>query len=182
MAQRPHPALAGSRSSGSATGCQHRCSQAAFARPSAEPRPFAPRCVSVEIHPVFLPHTPCQPGASPPPGELAGSALTRVPLPAASTRWRNPRGRVLPMENSASRVVRLTDRQPRADELSPMLGRHYQEYDQGLARVLTFGVTTWQRRMQHYAARASAARSVRVSWASQLCGAVSSWCEPQLRG
>ena len=29
------------------------------------------RCVSVEIHPVFLPHAPCQPGASPPPGELA---------------------------------------------------------------------------------------------------------------
>ena len=33
----------------------------------------AHRCVSVEIHPVFLPHAPCQPGASP------ASALTRVP-------------------------------------------------------------------------------------------------------
>ena len=32
----------------------------------------AHRCVSVGIHPVFLPHAPCQPGASPPPGELAG--------------------------------------------------------------------------------------------------------------
>ena len=31
----------------------------------------AHRCVSVEIHSVFLPHAPCQPGASPPPGELA---------------------------------------------------------------------------------------------------------------
>ncbi len=31
----------------------------------------AHRCVSVEIHPVFLPHAPCQLGASPPPGELA---------------------------------------------------------------------------------------------------------------
>ena len=31
----------------------------------------AHRCASVEIHPVFLPHAPCQPGASPPPGELA---------------------------------------------------------------------------------------------------------------
>ena len=36
----------------------------------------AHRCVSVEIHPVFLPHAPCQPGASP------ASALTRVPPPA----------------------------------------------------------------------------------------------------
>ena len=32
----------------------------------------AHRCVSVGIHAVFLPHAPCQPGASPPPGELAG--------------------------------------------------------------------------------------------------------------
>ena len=38
------------------------------------------RCVSVEIHSVFLPHAPCQPGASP------LSALTRVPPPAASPR------------------------------------------------------------------------------------------------
>ena len=36
----------------------------------------AHRCASVEIHPVFLPHAPCQPGASPP------SALTWVPPPA----------------------------------------------------------------------------------------------------
>ena len=33
----------------------------------------AHRCVSVGIHSVFLPHAPCQPGASP------ASALTRVP-------------------------------------------------------------------------------------------------------
>ena len=38
----------------------------------------AHRCVSVEIHPGqfsrwgLLPHAPCQPGVSPPPGELAG--------------------------------------------------------------------------------------------------------------
>ena len=32
----------------------------------------AHRCVSVGIHPVFLPRAPCQPGASPPPGGLAG--------------------------------------------------------------------------------------------------------------
>ena len=38
----------------------------------------ARRCVSVEIHPVFLPHAPCQPGASP------ASALTRVPPPAVN--------------------------------------------------------------------------------------------------
>ena len=43
----------------------------------------ARRCVSVEIHQVFLPHAPCQPGASPPPGELA-SALTRVSPPAGT--------------------------------------------------------------------------------------------------
>ena len=36
----------------------------------------AHRCVSVGIHAVFLPHAPCQPGASP------VSALTRVPPPA----------------------------------------------------------------------------------------------------
>ena len=36
----------------------------------------AHRCVSVEIQQVFLPHAPCQPGASP------ASALTRVPPPA----------------------------------------------------------------------------------------------------
>ena len=47
-------------------------------------RPFttslraAHRCASVEIHPVFLPHAPCQPGASP------ASALTRVPPPAVT--------------------------------------------------------------------------------------------------
>ena len=40
----------------------------------------ARRCVSVEIHPVFLPHAPCQPGASP------LSALTRVPPQAATPR------------------------------------------------------------------------------------------------
>ena len=38
------------------------------------------RCVSVEIHSVFLPHAPCQPGASP------LSALTRVPPPAVKRR------------------------------------------------------------------------------------------------
>ena len=38
----------------------------------------AHRCVSVEIHQVFLPHAPCQPGASP------ASALTRVSPQAAS--------------------------------------------------------------------------------------------------
>ena len=55
------------------------CGQAAqfsrFARRSipAEPLRFAPFCgASVEIHRVFLPHAPCQPGASPPPG--AGQA------------------------------------------------------------------------------------------------------------
>ena len=54
---------------------------AAFGRRSipAEPRRFraAHRCASVEIHRVFLPHAPCQPGASP------ASALTRVSPPAA---------------------------------------------------------------------------------------------------
>ena len=40
----------------------------------------AHRCVSVEIHSVFLPHAPCQPGASP------ASALTRIPPPAISPR------------------------------------------------------------------------------------------------
>ena len=44
----------------------------------AEPLRFAAFCVAVEIHPGqfsrwgLLPHAPCQPGASPPPGELAG--------------------------------------------------------------------------------------------------------------
>ena len=38
----------------------------------------ARRCVSVEIHPVFLPHAPCQPGASP------ASALTPLCRKAAS--------------------------------------------------------------------------------------------------
>ena len=60
----------------------------------------AHRCVSVGIHPVFLPHAPRQPGASP------ASALTRVPPPAvhrvasrrSSLRFgRNTLGPVLPV-------------------------------------------------------------------------------------
>ena len=43
----------------------------------------AHRCVSVEIHQVFLPHAPCQPGASP------ASALTWVPPPAVNACCRN---------------------------------------------------------------------------------------------
>ena len=45
---------------------------------STAPLRGALRCVSVEIHSVFLPHAPCQPGASP------LSALTQVPPQAAS--------------------------------------------------------------------------------------------------
>ena len=52
------------------------------------PLRFVVCCASVEIHSVFLPHAPCQPRASPPPGELAGSALTRVPPPTARARAR----------------------------------------------------------------------------------------------
>ena len=45
-------------------------------RPAMHPTRTTPlrsvlRCVSVEIHPVFLPHAPRRTGASPPPGELA---------------------------------------------------------------------------------------------------------------
>ena len=64
------------------------------------PLRFVLRCVSVEIHPGqfsrwgLLPHAPCQPRASPPPGELAGSALTRVPPQAASIPARCVTGRV----------------------------------------------------------------------------------------
>ena len=48
----------------------------------------ARRCVSVEIHPVFLPHAPCQPGASP------GSALTWVsPQAVTACRAGNARER-----------------------------------------------------------------------------------------
>ena len=72
----------------------------------------AHRCVSVEIHPGqfsrwgLLPHAPCQPGphredwphrenwASPPPGELAGSALTWVsPQAVTACRAGNARER-----------------------------------------------------------------------------------------
>ena len=41
----------------------------------------AQRCVSVGIHQVFLPHAPCQPGASP------ASALAWVPPPAEPRRF-----------------------------------------------------------------------------------------------
>ena len=51
----------------------------------------AHRCVSVEIHPVFLPHAPCQPGVSP------ASALTRVPPPATG----DPARGGLPLANRA---------------------------------------------------------------------------------
>ncbi len=68
----------------------------------------AHRCVSVGIHPVFLPHAPCHPGASP------ASALTRVPPPAvnrvaarrSSLRFgRNTRGPVLPVGAPPSRAL-----------------------------------------------------------------------------
>ena len=68
----------------------------------------AHRCVSVGIHPVFLPHAPCHPGASP------TSALTRVPPPAvnrvaarrSSLRFgRNTRGPVLPVGAPPSRAL-----------------------------------------------------------------------------
>ena len=51
----------------------------------------AHRCVSVGIHRVFLPHAPCQPGASP------ASALTRVPPPATGDGERGG----LPLANRA---------------------------------------------------------------------------------
>ncbi len=68
----------------------------------------AHRCVSVGIHPVFLPHAPRQPGASP------ASALTRVPPPAvhrvvsrrSSLRFgRNTPGPVLPVGAPPSRAL-----------------------------------------------------------------------------
>ena len=81
----------------------------------------AHRCVSVEIHPGqfsrwgLLPHAPCQPGASPPPGDWPASALTRVPPPAvhrvASSRrsslrfGRNTLGPVLPVGAPPSRAL-----------------------------------------------------------------------------
>ena len=69
---------------------------------------FCRRLVSVEIHQVFLPHAPCQPGASP------ASALTRVPPPAvhhsaslrSALRFRNTLGPV-------SSLTRLVSRAPR---------------------------------------------------------------------
>ena len=81
----------------------------------------AHRCVSVEIHPGqfsrwgLLPHAPCQPGVSPPPGDWPASALTRVPPPAvhrvASSRrsslrfGRNTLGPVLPVGAPPSRAL-----------------------------------------------------------------------------
>ena len=68
----------------------------------------AHRCASVGIHPVFLPHAPCQPGASP------ASALTRVPPQAvhrvaarrSSLRFgRNTPGPVLPVGAPPSRAL-----------------------------------------------------------------------------
>ena len=68
----------------------------------------AHRCVSVGIHPVFLPRAPCQPGASP------ASALTWVPPPAvhraaarrSSLRFgRNTPGPVLPVGAPPSRAL-----------------------------------------------------------------------------
>ncbi len=91
-------------------------------------RPFtaslraAHRCASVEIHPGqfsrwgLLPHAPCQPGASPPPGELAGSALTGVPPQAADLatpgrpgpRFRRAVGRLPTARLSGTRVRSLS--------------------------------------------------------------------------
>ncbi len=79
----------------------------------------AHRCVSVGIHPVFLPHAPCQPSASP------ASALTRVPPPAvhhsASLRsalrfGRNTPGPVLPVGAPPSRGLSAG---PPPGELAP---------------------------------------------------------------
>ena len=56
--------------------------------PSRAHRWVPPPFRLAQIHPVFLPHAPCQPGASP------ASALTRVPPPAVNSRWWNPRGPV----------------------------------------------------------------------------------------
>ena len=79
----------------------------------------AHRCVSVQIHQVFLPHAPCQPGASP------ASALTRVPPPAvhrvasrrSSLRFgRNTPGPVLPVGAPPSRALSAG---PPPGELAP---------------------------------------------------------------
>ncbi len=72
---------------GALTACGK--THAAFDRrsiPAETPLRCVLRCVSVEIHPVFLPHAPCQPGASP------ASALTRVSPQAVNSLWQNPRG------------------------------------------------------------------------------------------
>ena len=91
----------------------------------------AHRCVSVEIHQGqfsrwgLLPHAPCQPGASPPPGDWPASALTRVPPPAvhhsASLRsalrfGRNTPGPVLPVGAPPSRALSAG---PPPGELAP---------------------------------------------------------------
>ena len=86
----------------------------------------AHRCVSVEIHQGqfsrwgLLPHAPCQPGASPPPGDWPASALTRVPpqavhhsaSPPHRENWcsalrfgRNTPGPVLPVGAPPSRAL-----------------------------------------------------------------------------
>ena len=85
----------------------------------------AHRCVSVEIHQVFLPHAPCQPGASP------ASALTRVPpqavhhsaSPPHRENWcsalrfgRNTPGPVLPVGAPPSRALSAG---PPSGELAP---------------------------------------------------------------
>ena len=80
----------------------------------------AHRCVSVEIHQVFLPHAPCQPDphrenwASPPPGELAGLGAH-----AGSTTGCSPR-RCAPLivafrseYTRYSSLTRLVSRAPR---------------------------------------------------------------------
>ena len=99
---------------------------AAFGRRSipAEPRRLraAHRCVSVGIHPVFLPHAPCQPCASP------VSALTWVPPPAvhrvasrrSSLRFgRNTPGPVLPVGAPPSRALSAVRLAPNGDGVPP---------------------------------------------------------------
>ncbi len=97
----------------------------------------AHRCVSVEIHSVFLPHAPCQPGASP------ASALTRIPPPAISPRRCAPL--IVAFRSKYTRyssLTRLVSRAPRRPRRS--LGFHHRLFHRVAARrsSLRFGRNT----------------------------------------
>ncbi len=132
----------------------------------------AHRCVSVEIHQVFLPHAPCQPSASP------ASALTRVPPQAvhhsASLRsalrfGRNTPGPVLPVGAPPSRALSARRLAPtgRTGQARRSPGFHHRLLGVRRSRGFPFGISSPRavrprRAALHSAGFAAVARRLRT--------------------